>query len=42
MDIETGSRANDGVQGLAALKPSKYSDKYFRKEVNQKCYKNAY
>ncbi|PNF25655.1 hypothetical protein B7P43_G00635 [Cryptotermes secundus] len=32
MDIETGSRANGGFQGLAARKPSKYSDKYFRKE----------
>jgi hypothetical protein len=42
MDIETSSRANGGIKGLAALKPSKYSDKYFKKEVNQKCYENVY
>jgi hypothetical protein len=34
MDIETSSRAKGGFQGLAALKTSKYSDKYFKKEVN--------
>jgi hypothetical protein len=42
MDIETSSRENGGLRGLAALKPSKYSDNYFKREVNQKCCENVY
>jgi hypothetical protein len=41
MDIETNLRANGGTRGLAALKPSKYSGKYFKKEVNRKCCENV-
>jgi hypothetical protein len=42
MDVETCSRAKGGLQGIAALKASKYSDKYFKKEVNYKCHKKIY
>lgn len=34
MDVETNSKAKGGLQGLAAVKASKYSNKYFKKEVN--------
>jgi hypothetical protein len=42
MDIENNSRTNGQLQGLAALKSSRYSDKYFKKEVNQKRHENTY
>ncbi|XP_021939307.1 adhesion G-protein coupled receptor G2-like isoform X2 [Zootermopsis nevadensis] len=32
MDVETNSKAKGGLQGLAAVKASKYSNKYFKKE----------
>jgi hypothetical protein len=34
MDIESHSRTNGEIQGLAALKPSRYPDNYFMEEVN--------
>jgi len=33
-DIESSSRTNGEIQGLAALKPSRYIDNCFKKEVN--------
>jgi len=34
VDIESSSRTNGEIQGLASLKPSGYTDNYFKKEVN--------
>jgi hypothetical protein len=34
MDIESHSRTNGELQGLAALKPSRYTDNYFKKDVS--------
>jgi len=33
-NIESSSRTNGEIQGLAALKPSRYTDNCFKKEVN--------